>query len=72
MARFFFSKFCETPRRHEFSASKYFVRMMMTHPWRTWDPKVAEVFIVPRLGAVGTFLWWEISRKLHGSAIYNP
>ncbi|CAL1160685.1 unnamed protein product, partial [Cladocopium goreaui] len=32
---------------HEFSASKYFVRMMMTHPWRTWDPKVAEVFIVP-------------------------
>lgn len=32
---------------HEFAASKYFVRMMMTHPWRTRDPSLAEIFIIP-------------------------
>lgn len=32
---------------HEFAASKYFVRMMMTHSWRTRDPSLAEIFIIP-------------------------
>ena len=37
---------------HEFAASKYFVRMMLTHPWRTFDPADAEVFIIPKLGII--------------------
>eukprot|EP00439_Symbiodinium_sp_Y106_P084608 s128_g26.t1 len=32
---------------HEFAAAKYFNRMMMTHPWRTFEPSQAEVFIIP-------------------------
>ncbi|CAE7262612.1 GT11 [Symbiodinium natans] len=32
---------------HEFAAAKYFARMMMTHPWRTFEPAEAEVFIIP-------------------------
>ncbi|CAE7021900.1 kptA [Symbiodinium sp. CCMP2456] len=32
---------------HEFAAAKYFNRMMMTHPWRTFEASEAEVFIIP-------------------------
>eukprot|EP00928_Gymnodinium_smaydae_P026902 TRINITY_DN20977_c0_g4_i1.p1 TRINITY_DN20977_c0_g4~~TRINITY_DN20977_c0_g4_i1.p1 ORF type:complete len:510 (-),score=80.45 TRINITY_DN20977_c0_g4_i1:279-1748(-) len=32
---------------HEFAATKYFVRMMRTHPWRVRDVHAAEAFVVP-------------------------